>query len=170
MAKDSRTCSIFGTVSRLKISQFRKKQCASDADNSNLLSTSNFKLKIFHYFNVPPSETVYFALSFPVSYTDMENMVEEYDLKFGDALVSMDPKKNKMGAWRLSSSKGNSKRAEKGERAKNNIYFHKELLTYSLEKRKVFLLTISSYDNISPSREDNIAHLFPDGTQQRPFK
>ena len=50
------------------------------------------------------------------------------------------------------------------------IYFHRELLCYSLEKRRVELLTISSYAGISNSREDKLHGLFPDGACDRARK
>ena len=41
------------------------------------------------------------------------------------------------------------------------IYFCKELLCYSKEKRDVELLTISSYDLITSKREQTLKGLFP---------
>ena len=43
-----------------------------------------------------------------------------------------------------------------------NVYFKRELLIYSLEDRRIELLTISSYRNISDKKEENIKNLFPE--------
>ena len=51
-----------------------------------------------------------------------------------------------------------------------SIYFKKELLGYSVEGRKVDLLTISSCSNIEKEREEPILDLFPDPTNERPYK
>jgi hypothetical protein len=36
----------------------------------------------------------------------------------------------------------------------NNIYFHREILFYSLEGRKIEVVTITSRDGITSNRED----------------
>lgn len=36
----------------------------------------------------------------------------------------------------------------------NNIYFHREILYYSLEGRKIEVVTITSKDGITSTRED----------------
>ncbi len=43
----------------------------------------------------------------------------------------------------------------------NNIYFNRELLTYSKERRRIDLITISSYDFITTTREPNLKDVFP---------
>ena len=49
----------------------------------------------------------------------------------------------------------------------NAIYFHRELLCYSLEGRRVDLITVSSYGGITSEREDRIYRLFPDAATER---
>lgn len=44
----------------------------------------------------------------------------------------------------------------------DKIYFHRELLTYSLEERHVELITISGHNDRLEVREDDIPGLFPD--------
>jgi len=51
-----------------------------------------------------------------------------------------------------------------------SIYFNRELLIYSKERRHVDLLTISSVGNTETVREEGIEGLFPLGLNQRPFK
>lgn len=45
---------------------------------------------------------------------------------------------------------------------KDDIYYHRECLTYSLETRRVDLITISSYHDISGERETRLKNLFPE--------
>ena len=46
---------------------------------------------------------------------------------------------------------------------KNEVYFHWELLTYSLEDRIVELITITGNNNgKQEEREDKVSNLFPD--------
>ncbi len=50
------------------------------------------------------------------------------------------------------------------------IYFHREVLTYSKEKRKVELLTISDHSGRSKVREPHMKNLFPENNKNpRPF-
>lgn len=44
----------------------------------------------------------------------------------------------------------------------DQIYFHRELLGYSLEERQVELITITGHNSKLDEREDTIAGLFPD--------
>ena len=52
------------------------------------------------------------------------------------------------------------------------VYFHHETAIYTLEGRKLQLLTISSFKNITEEREDLIPRLFPEYSEikPRPFK
>lgn len=50
---------------------------------------------------------------------------------------------------------------EKRCKEDENIYFTREILTYSLEKRPIELLTITDYNNITDKREPTIKYLFP---------
>ena len=63
----------------------------------------------------------------------------------------------------------------------DQIYFHRELLTYSLEERNVELITITGHNERCEEREENMQGLFPEFdatdeimsrrfTTHRPFK
>jgi len=45
---------------------------------------------------------------------------------------------------------------------KEEVYFHRELLTYSLEERNVELITITGHNEIKDEREENLPGLFPE--------
>lgn len=51
----------------------------------------------------------------------------------------------------------------------DDIYYHRECLIFSLEGRRVDLLTITSHHGICTEREERLKNLFPDN-QPRPFK
>ena len=52
----------------------------------------------------------------------------------------------------------------------NEIYYHRELLIHSLEKRRVELLTITSFHGIQENREERLSNLFPDNNSLRCHK
>jgi hypothetical protein len=47
----------------------------------------------------------------------------------------------------------------------DSIYFHRELLTYSLEGRNVELMTLSGHNDKREDLEEDIPHLFPEYDQ-----
>lgn len=49
----------------------------------------------------------------------------------------------------------------------NEIYYCRELLTYSVERRRIDLLTITSYHGISAEREERLEGLFPENVRHR---
>lgn len=53
------------------------------------------------------------------------------------------------------------------EEIENDIYFHRELLTNSVEGRRVDLLTITSFHNIQNEHEYRFPDLFPDPNSKR---
>ena len=56
------------------------------------------------------------------------------------------------------------------KRGMEAIYFNREILTYSLDKLEVPLLTITSFSGITKKKEGCISGLFPEGISKRPFK
>lgn len=89
-----------------------------------------------------PQSVTYFAFTYPFSYTDIQHLLNNYDSRFGNTSFN----------------------------AKDDIYYVRECLCYSLEKRRIDLITISSYYNISAERETRLINLFPDENTPRPFK
>lgn len=86
-------------------------------------SEDQFTLRFQHMFSNPPSETVYFAFSYPWSYEDSQAKIDEIEQKFATA-----PQEK-------------------------NLYFHRETVYHSIEGRKMEMMTISSRDGITDLRE-----------------
>uniref|UniRef100_A0A182FDX2 Peptidase M14 domain-containing protein n=1 Tax=Anopheles albimanus TaxID=7167 RepID=A0A182FDX2_ANOAL len=55
----------------------------------------------------------------------------------------------------------------KGSDQRDEIYYCRELLTHSVEHRRIELLTISSFHGIQTAREPRLRNLFPDEQAQR---
>lgn len=84
----------------------------------------------------------YFAFTYPYTYTELQNYLIDIDGRYlSDEAVS-----------------------------KDDIYYARECLCHSLEGRKVDLITISSYHNISSEREIRLQNLFPEDDVARPFR
>lgn len=54
--------------------------------------------------------------------------------------------------------------------SKDDIYYTREAICFSLEGRRIDLITISSYYNISNEREVRLKNLFPEEHIVRPFR
>lgn len=56
---------------------------------------------------------------------------------------------------------------QSNDEIENDIYYHRELLTNSVEGRRVDLLTITSFHNIQKEQEYRFPELFPDTNSKR---
>lgn len=84
----------------------------------------------------------YFAFTYPFSYIDLQNYLRRIDMKM--------EKRNVICA--------------------DDVYYHRECAIKSLEGRRLDILTISSYHNISTEREDRLINMFPETNEERPYK
>jgi hypothetical protein len=99
-------------------------------------------------FSNQPNETTYFAFSYPWSYEESQNRMDEIEKDFAAAAPGM------------------------------NLYFHRETVYYSIEGRKMEMMTISSRDGILDEREPiaqgaDSTGIFPeaiDDPSRRPYK
>ncbi|XP_039750178.1 cytosolic carboxypeptidase-like protein 5 isoform X2 [Pararge aegeria] len=89
-----------------------------------------------------PKATTFFAFTYPYSFAELQIALNSIDLK-------MLPLPTPQSA--------------------DDIYYCRECLIYSLEGRRVDLLTISSNHGITTEREERLKNLFPEN-QERPFK
>lgn len=85
----------------------------------------------------------YFAFTYPYTYTELQNNLSCLDMKYS---ISQNAP-----SW-------------------DDIYYVRECLTKSIENRRVDLITISSFYNISNERETRLKLLFPEIDVPRPFK
>lgn len=88
-------------------------------------------------FSNQPDETTFFAFSIPWSYQDSQTKIDEIQRLFESAP------------------------------AEKNLYFHRETVYYSIEGRKMEMITISSRDGITDEheavpRERDTAGMFPE--------
>lgn len=88
-----------------------------------------------------PQSITYFAFTYPFSYGEMQQMLDNIDRRFANTTAS----------------------------SKDDIYYIRECVCHSLEGRRVDLLTISSHHSMSGQREPRLKNLFPDQNIPRPF-
>uniref|UniRef100_A0ABM5F8H9 tubulin-glutamate carboxypeptidase n=1 Tax=Pogona vitticeps TaxID=103695 RepID=A0ABM5F8H9_9SAUR len=106
---------------------------------------TQFVLSFVHRFLDCRGATTYFAFCYPFSYTECQDMLAQLDARFAE--------------HRLFPSSSSSLDA---------IYYHRELLCYSLDKLRVDLLTITSHHGIQEERETRLEKLFPEKDTPRP--
>ncbi|XP_043465436.1 cytosolic carboxypeptidase-like protein 5 isoform X1 [Leptopilina heterotoma] len=84
----------------------------------------------------------YFAFTYPFTYNDLQTQLKKIQSRLARRTIN----------------------------SVDDIYYHRECVIKSLEGRRLELLTISSYQNISMEREDSLMNLFPENNELRPFK
>ncbi|KAL6268400.1 hypothetical protein P5V15_001535 [Pogonomyrmex californicus] len=103
---------------------------------------NDFTLSFLYYTPENSKAITYFAFTYPFSYTDLQNYLKRIDMRMGKrSVVCMD-----------------------------DIYYHRECAIKSMEDRRLDILTISSYHNISMEREDRLNNMFPEMNEERPYK
>lgn len=103
---------------------------------------SDFTLSFLYCTPENTKAITYFAFTYPFSYTDLQNYLKKIDAKMGKCNVT----------------------------CTDDIYYHRECAIKSLEGRRLDVLTISSYRNISMEREDRLSDMFPEKSEERPYK
>lgn len=103
---------------------------------------NEFTLSFLYYTPENSKAITYFAFTYPFSYTDLQNYLKRVDARMGkESVISED-----------------------------DIYYHRECAIKSLESRRLDVLTISSYHNITQKREDRLNNMFPELSEERPYK
>ncbi|XP_019872750.1 cytosolic carboxypeptidase-like protein 5 [Aethina tumida] len=85
---------------------------------------------------------MYFAFTYPFTYTELDRMLTTIDRRF----INYQPM------------------------SEDDIYYVRERICNSLDGRSIDLITLSSYHGITSEREVRLKNLFPDKSVQRPFK
>lgn len=96
--------------------------------------------------------TTYFAFTFPYSYQDLMSSLRGFDKRFKNCIP---PEKYFPGQGLACNP--------------DDIYYHREVATYSLDGRRLDLLTITSHHGITPYQEPRLKNLFPDLETSRPY-
>ncbi|XP_011146062.1 cytosolic carboxypeptidase-like protein 5 isoform X2 [Harpegnathos saltator] len=103
---------------------------------------SDFTLSFLYYTPNDTKAVTYFAFTYPFSYTDLQNYLKRVDQRMGKSSVT----------------------------CVDDVYYHRECAIKSLEGRRLDVLTVSSYRNISMEREDRLNNMFPEKNEERPYK
>lgn len=98
--------------------------------------------QIFFEHGVEANEDkIFFAFTYPYSYTTLQNELAELDSLFASSLSSSSPVPTTV--------------------SQDDIYYKRELLTESCDGRRVDLITITSNDGASDELEPLLSGLFP---------
>ncbi|CAL8088590.1 unnamed protein product [Calicophoron daubneyi] len=135
-----------------------------------------FILTFVHRFADPRGGATYFAFCFPWTYTETQNQLGRLELLFRDQtppeLTHDESDSIRSGVSKSTySAAGADKQRSLLGMLWDNVYFCRELLCYSLEGRRVDLLTITDWNGMLNVREDYFDPLlFPDRSKPRPWK
>lgn len=118
--------------------------------------------------------SVYFAFCYPYSYNKIINSCEKLvnDIHIRQPAFDYKSKEYKIfNKFKHSSGNYNENLCNRefnkilhSPWLKNQIYCHKETLTYSTQRRKIELITISSFDQITSNKEYQLKGLFGNNT------
>jgi len=103
---------------------------------------NDFTLSFLYYTPENLKAITYFAFTYPFSYIDLQNYLKKIDIRMGKRSII----------------------------CADDIYYHRECAIKSLEGRRLDVLTISSYHNILMEREDRLTNMFPERSEERPYK
>ncbi|XP_051974312.1 cytosolic carboxypeptidase-like protein 5 isoform X1 [Xyrauchen texanus] len=109
------------------------------------MSDSQFVLSFVHPLLDVRGVTTYFSFCYPFSYTECQDMMLQLDQKFISSKHTLGPCS-----------------------PVESIYYHRELLCYSLDGHRVDLITVSSCHGLLEEREPRLDRLFPDLSTPRP--
>ncbi|XP_072841714.2 cytosolic carboxypeptidase-like protein 5 isoform X3 [Pogona vitticeps] len=152
---------------------------------------TQFVLSFVHRFLDCRGATTYFAFCYPFSYTECQDMLAQLDARFAEHRLFPSSSSTISRRAGADSKKAEGKprptihrtrKCPRGGRPKGRkeephprgalsldaIYYHRELLCYSLDKLRVDLLTITSHHGIQEERETRLEKLFPEKDTPRP--
>nr|AMO02543.1 cytosolic carboxypeptidase-like protein [Tityus serrulatus] len=106
---------------------------------------NNFILTFCHKLPTDSNATIYFAFTFPFTYSECQDMLNTVDKNY------------QSGAY-------------KTENSEDDIYYYRELVCNSLDGHRIDLLTISSLHGKTSELESTLPHLFLDSSKRRCHK
>uniref|UniRef100_UPI00358F72B2 cytosolic carboxypeptidase-like protein 5 isoform X2 n=1 Tax=Myxine glutinosa TaxID=7769 RepID=UPI00358F72B2 len=132
---------------------------------------NQFVLSFAHRFLESHGSVTYFAFCYPFSYSDCQTMLQEMDTRFSNChhltpgwykatkcFKFMPHLQLLLGLWAMFNALS----------PPDTIFYQRELLCQSLDRRRVDLLTISSCHGLMEEREPRIEGLFPVINERRP--
>ncbi|XP_026863314.2 cytosolic carboxypeptidase-like protein 5 isoform X2 [Electrophorus electricus] len=111
------------------------------------MSENQFTLSFVHRVLDVRGAVTYFAFCYPFSYTECRDMLQQLDQRLLSTSHTLGP---------CSPADG--------------LYYHRELLCYSLDGHRVDLLTVTSCHGMLEEREPRLNKLFPDHSTLRPHR
>ncbi|XP_003787508.1 cytosolic carboxypeptidase-like protein 5 isoform X1 [Otolemur garnettii] len=109
------------------------------------MTETQFVLSFVHRFVEGRGATTFFAFCYPFSYSDCQDLLHQLDQRFTENHPTPTS-------------------------PQDTIYYHRELLCYSLDGLRVDLLTVTSCHGLREDREPRLEQLFPDTSTPRPFR
>ncbi|XP_005400505.1 PREDICTED: cytosolic carboxypeptidase-like protein 5 isoform X1 [Chinchilla lanigera] len=109
------------------------------------MTETQFVLSFVHRFVEGRGATTFFAFCYPFSYSDCQDLLNQLDQRFPENCPTHSS-------------------------PLDTIYYHRELLCYSLDGLRVDLLTVTSCHGLRDDREPRLEQLFPDTSTPRPFR
>nr|XP_019947496.1 PREDICTED: cytosolic carboxypeptidase-like protein 5 isoform X2 [Paralichthys olivaceus] len=110
------------------------------------IKDNQFVLSFTHRLSEVRGATTYFSFCFPFSYTECQEMLQQLDESYPNAVQ-----------LNLNSAPG-------------SVYYHRELLCHSLDGNRVDLLTVTNCSGMQEEREPRLSKLFPDTNTPRPHR
>ena len=110
---------------------------------------SNFQMSFKYRNSDNPTGITYFAFTYPYTYKELQSNLDRLHRKSGN---------------------GSKPFAELASLPETTIYFHRENVVRSLEKRRLDLLTITDLSGISQEREETLANLFTEESNNRSYR
>ncbi|XP_062979748.1 cytosolic carboxypeptidase-like protein 5 isoform X2 [Elgaria multicarinata webbii] len=126
---------------------------------------AQFVLSFVHRFLDCRGATTYFAFCYPFSYTECQDMLAQLDAHFAECR-HLSPSRVKTSLKAASKNSG----LRHILCCLDSIYYHRELLCYSLDRLRVDLLTVTSCHGLQEEREARLEKLFPDKNTPRPHR
>ncbi|XP_062850737.1 cytosolic carboxypeptidase-like protein 5 isoform X2 [Trichomycterus rosablanca] len=111
------------------------------------MSENQFFLSFVHRVLDVKGVITYFAFCYPFSYTECQDMLLQLDQRLLSSSHALGPCS-----------------------PADSLYYHRELLCYSLDGHRVDLLTITSCHGMLEEREPRLEKLFPDHSTPRPHR
>lgn len=133
-------------------------------------------LTFIHRFSDLKGSTTFFAFCYPWTYSDTQAQLSFLETFFHSKTASLQLSFNHL---RQSTDPGDisesvllgSDEISLSDRLLDKVYFHRELLCYSLEGRRVDLITLTDWSGRLEIREEYFDPLlFPNRNQKRPWK